>query len=69
LVVKPLDETEDRLTPRHSRKNGKRLRYYISRRLVTERRAKLTDAWRLPARGLENGIARILCKHLSKPPW
>ena len=67
LVGKLFDETGDRLTPSHSRKNGKRLRYYISRRLVTERREKHTDAWRLPARDLENGIARVLRDHLHKP--
>lgn len=43
------------------------LRYYISRRLVTERRQKHPDAWRLPARDLETGIARILRDHLTKP--
>ncbi|RME15787.1 MAG: hypothetical protein D6801_06685 [Alphaproteobacteria bacterium] len=56
-----------RFTPSHSRKNGKRLRQNLSRRLVTERRRKHPDAWRLPARGLETGIARILCAHLSRP--
>ncbi|KDB05143.1 resolvase, partial [Defluviimonas sp. 20V17] len=66
LVGKLFDETGDRLTPSHSRKNGKRLRYYISRRLVTDRREKHADAWRLPARDLENGIARILRDHLRK---
>ena len=66
LVGKLFDETGDRLTPSHSRKNGKRLRYYISRRLVTERREKHTGAWRLPARDLETGIARVLRDHLQK---
>lgn len=67
LVGKLFDETGDRLTPSHSRKNGKRLRYYISRRLVTNRREKHADAWRLPARDLETGIARVLGDHLRKP--
>jgi len=67
LVGKLFDETGDRLTPSHSRKYGKRLRYYISRRLVTDKRQKHPDAWRLPARDLETGIARILCDHLMKP--
>jgi hypothetical protein len=48
LAGKLFDEIGDRLTPSHSRKNGKRLRYYISRRLVTDRRQKYPDAWRLP---------------------
>ncbi len=67
LVGKLFDKTGDRLTPSHSRKNGKRLRYYVSRRLITERRQKHPDAWRLPARDLETGIARILRDHLTKP--
>ncbi len=67
LVGKLFDETGDRLTPSHSRKKGKRLRYYISRRLVTDKRQKHPDAWRLPARDLETGIARILRDHLMKP--
>jgi len=67
LVGKLFDETGDRLTPSHSQKNGKRLRYYISRRLVTARRQKHADAWRLPARELENGIARVIRDHLRNP--
>lgn len=55
------------MTPSHSRKNGKRLRYYISRKLVTNRREKHADAWRLPARDLETGIARVIRDHLRKP--
>ncbi|MDP5305775.1 recombinase family protein [Paracoccus spongiarum] len=67
VVGKLFDETGDRLTPSHSRKSGKRLRYYISRRLVTDRRERHSDVWRLPARDLETGIARILRDHLMKP--
>lgn len=67
LVGKLFDETGDRLAPSHSRKNGKHLRYYISRRLVTDRRERHPDAWRLPARDLETGIARMLRDHLMKP--
>lgn len=67
LVGKLFDETGDRLTPSHSRKNGKRLRYYISRRLVIDRRQKHVDAWRLPAPDLETGIARVLRDQLLKP--
>lgn len=40
LAGKLFDETGDRLTPSHSRKNGKRLRYYISCRLVKDRSRK-----------------------------
>ena len=38
------DETGDCLTPSHSVKNGKRFRYYISRRLVTGKSKKHPDA-------------------------
>ncbi|WP_420569784.1 recombinase family protein [Thalassovita sp.] len=46
LAGKLFDETGDRLTPSHSRKNGKRLRCYISRRLVKGRSQKHPDACR-----------------------
>jgi len=59
LIGKLFDDTGDRLTPSHSRKNGKRLRYYISRRLVVDRRAKHPDAWRLPAEQLESLIPEV----------
>ena len=34
LAGKLFDETGDRLTPSHTKKNGQRLRYYVSRRLI-----------------------------------
>ena len=67
LAGKLFDETGDRLTPSHSCKNGKRLRYYISRRLVVDRRHKHPDAWRLPAEQLENLIVELEQQNLSKP--
>ena len=67
LAGKLYDETGDRLTPSHTQKNGRRLRYYISRRLVTDRRNDHPDAWRLPAREVEAGIAGQLRVHLMKP--
>ena len=66
LVGKLFDETGDRLTPSHSRKNGKRLRYYISHRLVKDRSQKHPDAWRLPAEQLEGLIADLVRKHLHR---
>lgn len=69
LVGKLFDETGDRLTPSHTNKKGKRLRYYISRRLVTGRRAKHPDAWRLPAVPLEEDIARALRMHFERPAF
>ena len=44
LARKIFDETGDRPTPSHSRKNGKRLCYYNSRRLVKDRSRKHPDA-------------------------
>ena len=67
LAGKLFDETGDRLTPSHSRKNGKRLRYYISHRLVKERSQKHPDAWRLPAGDLEELIADLIRTHLRCP--
>ncbi len=67
LAGKLYDETGDRLTPSHSRKNGKLLRYYISGRLVTDRSQKFPDTWRLPAEQLENLLAEVVRQHLSRP--
>lgn len=67
LAGKLFDETGDRLTPSHSRKNGKRLRYYISRRLVKDRSGKHPDAWRLPAEQVERLLADLIAQHLTKP--
>lgn len=66
LVGKLFDETGDRLTPSHSRKAGKRLRYYISHRLVTDRSKEHPDAWRLPAEQLEGLIADLVRDHLKR---
>ncbi|WP_432449250.1 recombinase family protein [Aliiroseovarius marinus] len=67
LAGKLFDETGDRLTPSHSRKNGKRLRYYISRRLVKDRSRKHPDAWRLPADQVEGLLAELVGRHLTRP--
>ncbi len=67
LAGKLFDETGDRLTPSHSRKQGKRLRYYISRRLVTDRSGRHPDAWRLPADQLEGLVRSLIVKQLSRP--
>lgn len=66
LAGKLFDETGDRLTPSHSRKNGKRLRYCISHRLVKDRSQKHPDAWRLPAEQLEGLVAELIRTHLQR---
>lgn len=67
LAGKLFDDTGDKLTPSHTSKNGKRIRYYISRRLVTGIKRNNADAWRLPASALEDGIGQIIEGHISKP--
>ena len=63
LKGKIRDETGDLLTPSHTRRNGKRHRYYISNRLVSGG----TDptAWRLPARAFEDAVVRAVPNHLQ----
>ncbi len=62
LKGKVRDETGDLLTPSHTRRRGKRLRYYISNRLVSGG----TDptAWRLPAQAFEDAVVRAITDHL-----
>ncbi len=67
LAGKLFDETGDRLTPSHSRKNGKRLRHHISRSLLTDRIQKHPDAWRLSAEQLENLLVEVVRQHLNRP--
>lgn len=69
LASKLFDDTDDKLTPSHTSKNGKRIRYYISRRLVTGIKKNNADAWRLPASALEDGIGQIIARHISKPSF
>ncbi len=60
------DETGDRLSPTHANNHGKRYRFYISHRLMQDKR-KDPGAWRLPAAELEalviNGLTQRLSEH------
>ncbi len=68
LSGKLFDETGDRLTPTHSKtRRGTRLRYYISRRLITEAGVPHPDAWRLPAANLEQRMVDLLRMTLTDP--
>ena len=58
------DDSGDRLSPSHVKKNGKRYRYYISKRLMQAHR-KGSDGWRVPATQLESLIERQLASILS----
>ena len=57
------DETGDRLTPTHTVRRGRKLRYYVSNRLI--RRGPDPTAWRLPAPRLEEVIARAIADHIA----
>lgn len=63
LTGKLRDETGDRLTPTHTKRHGRRLRYYVSNRLISGG----TDprGWRLPALALEKAVADVIARHLN----
>ena len=63
LTGKLRDETGDRLTPTHTQRRGRRLRYYISNRLISG--GTDPSGWRLPAVALEQAVADIIARHLS----
>ncbi len=68
LAGKLFDETGDRLTPTHTKtRSGKRLRYYVSHRLVRRSGEQGVDGWRLPAAELEQKIERTVREHLGSP--
>ncbi len=66
LIGKLFDETGDRLSPSHSKKNGKRLRYYISYRLSKQSGEKDIAGWRLPAKPLEDQITHAVIIHIRE---
>ena len=67
LIGKVYDETGDRLTPTHSKsKTGARLRYYTSNRLIARSGEHDKDGWRLPAPELEETVAELVRRYLSR---
>jgi site-specific DNA recombinase len=68
LAGKIFDETGDRLTPTHANKRGVRYRYYVSNRMIVDKTDKdgtsPTSGWRLPAKPLEEQIARVVIDRL-----
>ena len=58
------DETGDLLSPTHASNHGKRYRFYISHRLMQDKRKDLS-AWRLPAVDIENLVTAGLIQRLS----
>ena len=66
LAGKLFDETRDRLTPSHTKKkNGQRLRYYVSRRLIEHSGQKDLSGWRLPAPMLEQTVVHLIRQHVD----
>ena len=63
LMGKLFDETGDRLTPTHTKKNGRRIRYYVSNRLISG--GPDPSGWRLSAPKLEGQVASIIADHLE----
>ncbi len=57
------DETGDRLTPTHTTRTGRRLRYYVSNRLISG--GKDISGWRLPGPALENAVIDVIVRHLQ----
>jgi len=55
------DQTGDHLTPSHTKKNGRIIRYYISNRLI---RARDPSGWRLAASRIENAVITAVKKQL-----
>jgi DNA invertase Pin-like site-specific DNA recombinase len=67
LAGKLFDERGEPLTPSHTVKQGRRYRYYVSRRLVTGTADVTARGWRLPAREIERVIAAQAAKILEHP--
>ena len=70
LTGKVFDQTGDRLTPSHSKTaKGRRLRYYVSHRLVRGTAPRDPSGWRLPAPELEARVAGLIGRHLKRPEF
>ena len=70
LAGKLFDETGDRLTPSHTKtRAGKRLRYYVSNRLIRNSGERDLSGWRLPGAQLEQGIAATVASHVTAPAF
>ncbi|MEM9900083.1 MAG: recombinase family protein [Pseudomonadota bacterium] len=63
LTGKLRDETGDRLTPTHTKRNGRQIRYYVSNRLVSG--GADPTGWRLPAHALEQAVTDTIAHHIA----
>ncbi len=62
LTGKFRDPTGDRLTPTHTKKGSRRIRYYVSNRLLSRHDPA---GWRLPAGRFETSVAARVADHLD----
>ncbi|MBS9718506.1 recombinase family protein [Pseudohalocynthiibacter aestuariivivens] len=70
LAGKVFDQTGDRLTPSHSKTSkGRKLRYYVSHRLVRGSSPRDPSGWRLPAPELETKVAELIRRHMDRPDF
>src|SRR5437879_4540452 len=58
---------EERLTPSHAVKKGRRYRYYVSDALITDAGTDRAQGWRLAASEIEEAVIRILANALTQP--
>jgi len=58
------DDAGDRLCPTHATKQGRRYRYYISKRLM-HRTDSNVDGWRLPAKELDGAVSQAVSHFLT----
>jgi site-specific DNA recombinase len=62
-----VDARGERLTPTHAVKKGRRYRYYVSARRITEAGTEHAEGWRLAAQQIEDAVIRILIDWLTQP--
>ena len=60
-----IDADGDRMTATHANKSGRRYRYYVSSRLITEKRSASPTAMRVPAGDLETLVLSRLRQFLT----
>ena len=63
LLGKFRDEAGERLTPTHTKRHGRRIRYYVSNGFVFGKPRE--DGWRLPAEQFERAVADAIAVHLK----
>ncbi len=67
LAGKLFDPGGKRMRPVHSKKNGRRYRYYVSPLLVDSSVGAGASGWRIPANEIETALARAVGCQLEKP--